>query len=267
MAKTIVITSGKGGVGKTTSTANIGTALALQGHKVCLIDMDIGLRNLDVVLGLENRIIYDLIDVAEGRAKVHQAIIKDKRFDDLLFLLPASQQADKNAIQPERMEEIVDELRDFYDYILIDSPAGIEQGFENSIVAADAAILITTPEISAIRDADRIIGILEQRDIEAPKLVINLIRKEMIDNGDVMDVEEITRHLSIELLGIIYDDDQVVRTSNKGNPVVLDPDFVSSKGYRNIARRILGESVPLLTIKEEEEKVSLWKRIFSFGSK
>lgn len=267
MAKTIVITSGKGGVGKTTSTANIGTALALQGHKVCLIDMDIGLRNLDVVLGLENRIIYDLIDVAEGRAKVHQAIIKDKRFDDLLFLLPASQHADKNAIQPERMEEIVDELRDFYDYILIDSPAGIEQGFENSIVAADAAILITTPEISAIRDADRIIGILEQRDIEAPKLVINRIRKEMMDNGDVMDVEEITRHLSIGLLGIIYDDDQVVRTSNKGNPVVLDPDFVSSKGYRNIARRILGESVPLLTIKEEEEKVSLWKRIFSFGSK
>src|SRR5690554_5381311 len=175
MAKTIVITSGKGGVGKTTSTANIGTALALQGHKVCLIDMDIGLRNLDVVLGLENRIIYDVIDVAEGRAKVHQAIIKDKRFDDLLFLLPASQHADKNAIQPERMEEIVNELKEFYDYILIDSPAGIEQGFENSVIAADAAILITTPEISAIRDADRIIGILEQRDIEAPKLVINRI--------------------------------------------------------------------------------------------
>lgn len=267
MAKTIVITSGKGGVGKTTSTANIGTALALQGHKVCLIDMDIGLRNLDVVLGLENRIIYDVIDVAEGRAKVHQALIKDKRFEDLLFLLPASQHADKNAIQPERMKEIVDELREFYDYILIDSPAGIEQGFENSIIAADAAILITTPEISAIRDADRIIGILEQRDIEPPKLVINRIRKEMMDSGDVMDVEEITRHLSVELLGIIYDDDEVVRTSNKGNPVVLDPDFVSSKGYRNIARRILGESVPLLTIKEEEEKVSLWKRIFSFGSK
>lgn len=267
MAKTIVITSGKGGVGKTTSTANIGTALALQGHKVCLIDMDIGLRNLDVVLGLENRIIYDVIDVAEGRAKVHQALIKDKRFDDLLFLLPAAQHADKNAIQPERMEEIIEELKEFYDYILIDSPAGIEQGFENSIVAADSAIIITTPEISAIRDADRIIGILEQRDIEPPKLVINRIRKEMMDSGDVMDVEEITRHLSIELLGIIYDDDQVVRTSNKGNPVVLDPDFVSSKGYRNIARRILGESVPLLTIKEEEEKVSLWRRLFGLGNK
>lgn len=265
MAKTIVITSGKGGVGKTTSTANIGTALALQGKKVCLIDMDIGLRNLDVVLGLENRIIYDIIDVVEGRAKLHQALIKDKRFDDLLFLLPAAQHADKYAINPEQVEAIVEELREFYDYILIDSPAGIEQGFENSVIAADAAILITTPEISAIRDADRIVGILEQRDIEPPKLVINRIRREMMDDGDLMDIDEIARHLSIELLGIIYDDDQIVRTSNKGEPVVLNPDHVSSKGYRNIARRILGESVPLLTIKKEEEILPFWKRIFSFS--
>ena len=262
MAKTIVITSGKGGVGKTTSTANIGTALALQGKKVCLIDMDIGLRNLDVVLGLENRIIYDIVDVVEGRAKIHQALIKDKRFDDLLFLLPASQHADKYSVQPEQVVEIIDKLDEFYDYIIIDSPAGIEQGFENSIVAADEAIIITTPEISAIRDADRIVGILEQRDIEPPKLIINRIRKEMMDEGDVMDIEEITRHLSIELLGIVYDDDAIVRTSNKGEPVVLDPDILSSKGYRNIARRILGESVPLLTIKEKEEKVSFWKKLF-----
>lgn len=265
MAKTIVITSGKGGVGKTTSTANIGTALALQGKKVCLIDMDIGLRNLDVVLGLENRIIYDVVDVVEGRAKLHQALIKDKRFDDLLFLLPAAQHADKYAVNPEQVKAIVEELREFYDYILIDSPAGIEQGFENSIIAADSAILITTPEISAIRDADRIVGILEQRDIEPPKLVINRIRKEMMDDGDVMAIDEIARHLSIDLLGIIYDDDQIVRTSNKGEPVVLNPDHVSSKGYRNIARRILGESVPLLTIQKEEEKVPFWKRLFSFG--
>lgn len=265
MAKTIVITSGKGGVGKTTSTANIGTALALQGKKVCLIDMDIGLRNLDVVLGLENRIIYDIVDVVEGRAKLHQALIKDKRFDDLLFLLPAAQHADKYAVNPEQVKAIVEELREFYDYILIDSPAGIEQGFENSVVAADSAILITTPEISAIRDADRIVGILEQRDIEPPKLVINRIRKEMMDDGDVMAIDEIARHLSIDLLGIIYDDDQIVRTSNKGEPVVLNPDHVSSKGYRNIARRILGESVPLLTIQKEEEKVPFWKRLFSFG--
>lgn len=265
MAKTIVITSGKGGVGKTTSTANIGTALALQGKKVCLIDMDIGLRNLDVVLGLENRIIYDVIDVIEGRAKVHQALIKDKRFDDLLFLLPAAQHADKNAVTPEDMEEIVSELDEFYDYILIDSPAGIERGFENSIVAADAAVLITTPEISAIRDADRIVGILEQRDIEEPKLVINRIRREMIDSGDIMDVDEITRHLSLELLGIIYDDDEVVRTSNKGNPIVLDPDHISSKGYRNIAQRILGNSVPLLTMDKKEEKQPFWKRLFGLS--
>lgn len=265
MAKTIVVTSGKGGVGKTTSTANIGTALALQGKKVCLIDMDIGLRNLDVVLGLENRIIYDIVDVVEGRAKLHQALIKDKRFDDLLFLLPAAQHADKYAVTPEQVTEIIAKLDEFYDYILIDSPAGIEQGFENSIVAADEAIIITTPEISAIRDADRIVGILEQRDIEPPRLIINRIRKEMMDDGDVMDIEEITRHLSIELLGIVYDDDAIVRTSNKGEPVVLDPDILSSKGYRNIARRILGESVPLLTIKEKEEKLPFWKRIFNFS--
>lgn len=265
MAKKIVITSGKGGVGKTTSTANIGTALALQGKKVCLLDMDIGLRNLDVILGLENRIIYDVIDVVEGRAKLHQALIKDKRFDDLLYLLPAAQHADKNSINPEMMQDIIDELDEYYDYILIDSPAGIEQGFENSIIAADAAIIITTSEISAIRDADRIVGILEQRNIEPPKLVINRIRKEMMETGDVMDIEEITRHLSIELLGIIYDDDEVVRTSNQGSPVVLDPDHLSSKGYRNIARRVLGESVPLLTIKEEKQ--SFWEKLFSFGKK
>ncbi len=262
MAKTIVITSGKGGVGKTTSVANIGTALALQGKKVCLVDMDIGLRNLDVVLGLENRIIYDVIDVIEGRAKVHQALIKDKRFDDLLFLLPAAQHADKNAVTPEDVIKIIDELDEFYDYILVDSPAGIERGFENSIAAADAAIIITTPEISAIRDADRIVGILENRDIEEPKLVINRIRREMMDSGDVMDVDEITHHLSLELLGIIYDDDEVVRTSNKGTPIVLDPDHISSKGYRNIAKRILGDSVPLLTIKKEEENRPFWKRLF-----
>ena len=265
MAKTIVITSGKGGVGKTTSTANIGTALALQGKKVCLIDMDIGLRNLDVVLGLENRIIYDVIDVIEGRAKVHQALIKDKRFDDLLFLLPAAQHADKDQVNPEDVEKIVAELDEFYDYIIIDSPAGIERGFENSIAAADAAIIITTPEISAIRDADRIVGILEQRDIEEPKLVINRIRREMIDSGDIMDVDEITSHLSLELLGIIYDDDEVVRTSNKGNPIVLNPDHISSKGYRNIAQRILGTSVPLLTIEKKEEKKPLWKRLFGIN--
>lgn len=260
MGKAIVVTSGKGGVGKTTSTANIGTALALQGKKVCLMDMDIGLRNLDVILGLENRIIYDVIDVVEGRAKLHQAIIKDKRFNDQLFLLPAAQHADKNAINEEQMINLVGELKKDYDYVLIDCPAGIEQGFKNSIAAADDAILVTTPEISAIRDADRIIGLIEQTPIMAPRLIINRIRKSMMQKGDVMDIDEITRHLSIDLLGIIFEDDEVVRSSNRGNPVVLDPTHVSSQGYRNIARRILGENVPLMTFKEE--KKSFWGKLF-----
>lgn len=260
MGKAIVITSGKGGVGKTTSAANIGTAIALQGKKVCLVDMDIGLRNLDVVLGLENRIIYDIVDVVEGRAKLHQAIIKDKRFNDQLYLLPAAQNADKNDINEEQMIDLVSQLKEEYDYVIIDCPAGIEQGFKNSTAAADEAILITTPEISAIRDADRIIGIIEKTEVEGPRLVINRIRKQMMQEGEVMDIDEITRHLSIELLGIIFEDDQVVRSSNKGNPVVLDPDNVASQGYRNIARRILGETVPLMTLKEE--KVSFWKRLF-----
>lgn len=260
MGIAIVITSGKGGVGKTTSTANLGTALALQGKRVCLIDMDIGLRNLDVILGLENRIIYDIVDVVEGRTKLHQAIIKDKRFNDNLYLLPAAQNADKNDVNGEQMIEIVAELKKEYDYILIDCPAGIEQGFQNSIAAADQAILVTTPEISAIRDADRIIGLLEQTELEPPRLIINRIRKRMMQDGEVMDIDEITRHLSIDLLGIVFDDDDVVRSSNKGDPIVLNPKNPASQGYRNIARRILGETVPLMTL--TKEKPTLWQKLF-----
>ncbi|MHC5280295.1 septum site-determining protein MinD [Listeria kieliensis] len=250
MGEAIVITSGKGGVGKTTSTANLGTALALQGKKVCLVDMDIGLRNLDVVLGLENRIIYDLVDVVGGRCKIHQALIKDKRFDDLLFLLPAAQTTDKSAVTAEQMKELISELRPDYDFILIDSPAGIETGYKNAVAGADRAIVVTTPEISAVRDADRIIGLLEQEEIEPPKLVINRIRTQMMQNGDVMDIDEITSHLSIELLGIIIDDDEVIRSSNNGNPVVMLPNSRASQGYRNIARRLLGESIPLMSIEQ-----------------
>ena len=261
MGEAIVITSGKGGVGKTTTSANLGTALALQGKKVCLIDTDIGLRNLDVILGLENRIIYDIVDVVEERAKLHQALIKDKRFNDNLYLLPAAQHADKNAVTEDQMIKIVEELKKDYDMILIDCPAGIEQGFKNSIAAADEAILVTTPEISAIRDADRIIGLLEQTKIGAPKLLINRIRKRMMQDGEVMDVDEITRHLSIDLLGIVFDDDDVVRSSNNGDPIVLNPKNPASQGFRNIARRMLGETVPLMTLKEEKQ--SFWKRLFS----
>jgi septum site-determining protein MinD len=260
MGEAIVITSGKGGVGKTTTSANLGTALALQGKKVCLIDTDIGLRNLDVVLGLENRIIYDLVDVVEGRCKVHQALVKDKRFDDKLFLLPAAQTSDKSAVNPEQMKHLVGELKQEYDYIIIDCPAGIEQGYKNAVAGAEKAIVVTTPEVSAVRDADRIIGLLEKEEnIEPPKLVINRIRNHMMTNGDMLDIDEITTHLSIDLIGIVMDDDEVIRSSNQGEPIVLNPNSKASIAYRNIARRILGESVPLQSI--EDSKTGVFSKI------
>lgn len=266
MGEAIVITSGKGGVGKTTTTANLGTALALQGKKVCLVDTDIGLRNLDLVLGLDNRIIYDLVDVVEGRCKVHQALVKDKRVEDKLFLLPAAQTTDKNAITPEQMKTLIDELKREFDYILIDCPAGIEQGYRNAVAGADSAIVITTPEISAVRDADRIIGLLEQEEnIQPPKLIINRIRKELMNQKDAMDINEITMHLSIDLLGIVIDSEDVIASSNKGEPIVMDPDNKVSLGYRNIARRILGESVPLMTLENEQKGV--FKKLMSIFSK
>lgn len=267
MGEAIVITSGKGGVGKTTTSANLGTALALQGKKVCLIDTDIGLRNLDVVLGLENRIIYDLVDVIEGRCKQHQALVKDKRFDDKLFLLPAAQTSDKTAVTPEQMKELISNLKADYDYILIDCPAGIEQGFKNAVAGADQAIVVTTPEISAVRDADRIIGLLEKEEqVDSPKLIINRIRSRMMREGEVLDVDEITQHLSIDLLGIVQDDDEVIRSSNQGEPIALNPNSKASIAYRNIARRILGESIPLQSL--ETEKTGMFARIKQlFGAK
>ncbi len=265
MGEAIVITSGKGGVGKTTTTANLGTALALQGKKVCLIDTDIGLRNLDVILGLENRIIYDLIDVLEGRCKIHQALVKDKRFEDRLFLLPAAQTADKNDVNPEQMKELIDGMKPDYDFIIIDCPAGIEQGYKNAVAGADRALVVTTPEISAVRDADRIIGLLElEENLEAPKLIINRIRPHLMEAGDALDVNEITTHLSIDLLGIVPDDERVISSSNKGEPVVMDPSNPAALGYRNIARRLLGESVPLMTMdKPKPGMFGKLKSIFS----
>ncbi|TFD92412.1 septum site-determining protein MinD [Jeotgalibacillus sp. R-1-5s-1] len=265
MGDAIVITSGKGGVGKTTTTANLGTAIAMQGKKVCLIDTDIGLRNLDVVLGLENRIIYDLVDVVEGRCKVHQALVKDKRFDDLLYLLPAAQTSDKSAVTPEQMKELVEQLKQDYDYILIDCPAGIEQGYKNAIAGANRAIVVTTPERSAVRDADRIVGLLEQEEVDPPVLIINRIRNHLMESGEMLDIDEVTTHLSIDLLGIVVDDDQVITAANKGEPVTLNPDSKASIAYRNIARRILGESVPLMAI--AEEKPSFFQKIFSLIGK
>lgn len=255
MGEAIVITSGKGGVGKTTTSANLGTALAILGKRVCLVDTDIGLRNLDVVMGLENRIIYDLVDVVEGRCKMHQALVKDKRFEDLLYLLPAAQTSDKTAVKPEQIKKIIDELKQDYDYIVIDCPAGIEQGYKNAVAGADKAVVVTTPEISAVRDADRIIGLLEKEDIEPPKLVINRIRNHLVKNGDMLDVDEIVTHLSIDLLGIVADDDDVIKASNNGEPIVMDPNNRAAIAYRNIARRILGESVPLQSLDEQNKGV------------
>ncbi|CQR48004.1 Septum site-determining protein MinD [Paraliobacillus sp. PM-2] len=265
MGEAIVITSGKGGVGKTTTTANLGTALALNDKKVCLMDTDIGLRNLDVIMGLENRIIYDIIDVAQERCKLKQALIKDKRFD-YLYLLPAAQTSDKTDLTPEAMVKMIVELKQEFDYILIDCPAGIEQGYKNAVAGADKAIVVTTPERSSVRDADRIIGLLEKEDLESPKLVINRIRNHMMKNGDMLDIDEIVQILSIELLGIIADDDEVIKASNHGEPVAFQPNTRASLAYRNISRRILGESVPLQSFEDDKSVLSKVKKFFGMRS-
>jgi len=248
VGEAIVITSGKGGVGKTTTSANVGTSLAVLGKRVCLIDTDIGLRNLDVVMGLENRIIYDLVDVVQGRCKLKQALVKDKRFDDHLYLLPAAQTSDKTAVEPSQMKNLVEELKQDFDYIIIDCPAGIEQGFQNAIAGADKAIVVTTPETSAVRDADRIIGLLEKEDIEPPRLIVNRIRNHMMKSGEMLDIDEIVTHLSIDLIGIVSDDDEVIKASNNGEPIALNSSSKTAIAYRNIARRILGESIPLQSL-------------------
>ena len=231
MSEVIVITSGKGGVGKTTTTANIGIGLAKLGKKVLVIDTDLGLRNLDVVLGLENRIVYNLVDVIEGKCRPKQAIIKDKRFQDL-YLLPSAQTKDKSSVSPEQMKKLTEDLREDYDFVLLDCPAGIEQGFQNAIAGADKAIVVTTPEVSSIRDADRIIGLLEASGIRDNQLVINRLRVDMVKKGDMMSVEDVTEILAIDLLGVIPDDESVVIATNQGEPVVGE-ESPAGKGYEN----------------------------------
>jgi septum site-determining protein MinD len=261
MGEAIVITSGKGGVGKTTTSANIGTALALLGKKVCLVDTDIGLRNLDVVMGLENRILYDLVDVAEERARLKQALVKDKRFDEL-YLLPAAQTKDKHAVTPEQMRAIVLELKKEHDFVIIDCPAGIEQGFKNAVAGADRAIVVTTPEKSAVRDADRIIGLLEQEQLsDSPKLVINRVRPNLLNSGDMLDIDEVCAVLAVDLLGLVPDDEYVIKSANAGEPTVMNADSRAAIAYRNIARRILGDAVPLMPL---DQKLSVLQRIKKF---
>ena len=264
MSEVIVITSGKGGVGKTTTTANLGTALSLEGKKTVVVDADIGLRNLDVVMGLENRIVYDMVDVVEGSCRLKQALIKDKRFDNL-YLLPAAQTRDKNAITPDQMKALCDQLRESFDYILMDCPAGIEQGFKNAIAGADRAIVVTNPEISAVRDADRIIGLLEANEIKDIRLIINRVRNEMVKRGDMMDKQDIIEILAIDLIGLVPDDESIIVSTNKGEPAILDNKSLAGQAYKNITKRILGEDVPLLEIDVEDTFMTKIKKIFGMA--
>lgn len=249
MSEVIVITSGKGGVGKTTTSANVGTGLAKLNKKVVLIDTDIGLRNLDVVMGLENRIVYNLVDVVEGNCRIKQALIKDKRYENL-FLLPSAQTRDKSAVTPEQMKKLIDELKDDFDYILLDCPAGIEQGFKNAIAGADRALVVTTPEVSAIRDADRIIGLLEANEVKKVELVVNRIRMDMVKRGEMMSIDDVVDILAIGLIGAVPDDEHIVISTNQGEPLV-GSDTMAGQAYMNICRRILGEEVPYLNLDNE----------------
>ncbi len=261
MGEVIVITSGKGGVGKTTTTANIGTALALEGKKVVLVDADIGLRNLDIVLGLENRIVYDLVDVVEKTCRLKQALVRDKRFEGL-YLLPAAQTRDKNAVSPEQMQQLCEELKQEFDYVLIDCPAGIEQGFKNAVAGADKAIIVTVPEVSAVRDADRIIGLLASSELPDPKLVINRVRTDMVKRGDMINIDDTLDILGIDLIGVVPDDEKIIVSSNRGEPVVAETSSPAGKAFRNIAKRILGENVPYQELEVEESFMEKLRKLF-----
>ena len=265
MSECIVITSGKGGVGKTTTTANLGVALALRGSKVAVVDADIGLRNLDVILGLENRIVYDLVHVIEGECRLRQALIKDKRSDNL-SLLPAAQTRDKSAVTPDQMRGLVGQLKEEFDYVLIDCPAGIEQGFKNSVAGADRAIIVTTPEVSAIRDADRIIGLVEAAELPEPMVIINRFRAKMVQKGDMMNKDDILEILAIPLLGVVPDHEDVIVSANRGMPAAYDEKSIVGEAYRRIARKIAGEQgVPELNLEDTGGFWSTLKRWMGLG--
>lgn len=256
-AQVVTITSGKGGVGKTTAVANLAVALASGGSKVVCIDGDIGLRNLDVILGLENRIVYDIVDVIEGRCRLKQAMIRDKKLPDL-YLIPAAQTRDKNAVSPSDMNRLIKDLRADYDFVLIDSPAGIERGFRNAIAAADRVLVVTNPEVSAVRDADRVIGILEAEDKGPGALIINRLNPILVKKNDMLSADDVLDLLAVELIGIVPEDENVIIGSNRGAPVASDPKSKAGQAFRNIAKRLKGETVPFLDL---ESTGSLWERI------
>ena len=256
MCEVIVVTSGKGGVGKTTTSANVGTGLAKMGKKVCLIDTDIGLRNLDVVMGLENRIVYNLVDVVDGNCRIKQALIRDKKHPGL-YLMPSAQTKDKTAVTPGQMIKVIEGLKEEFDYIILDCPAGIEQGFQNAIAGADRALVVTTPEVSAIRDADRIIGLLEVNGFKKIDLIINRLRTDMVKRGDMMSSADVIDILAIPLIGIVPDDENVVISTNQGEPLV-GTDTPAGHAYQNICQRVMGKEVPFYTM---EKTISFWTKV------
>ncbi len=260
----VTVTSGKGGVGKTTTTANLAVALAADSSKVVCIDGDIGLRNLDVVLGLENRIVYDLVDIVEGRCRLRQAMIRDKRMPEL-FLIPAAQTRDKSSVSPSDMVRLCDDLRQDFDWILIDSPAGIERGFRNSIAPADTILVVTNPEVSAVRDADRIIGLIEAEEKGPARLIINRLKSSMVKRGDMLTADDVLELLAIELIGIVPDDENVVVSTNRGQPVALDPKSKAGQAFINISRRLRGEKVPFLNLEEKDGFFSRLTRMIRPG--
>jgi septum site-determining protein MinD len=260
-ATVITITSGKGGVGKTTTTANLSAALAAIGKKVVAIDADIGLRNLDVVMGLENRIVYDLVDVVEGTCRLRQAMIKDKRLPEL-YLIPAAQSRDKTAVTPGDMIDVTNQLREEFDFIMIDSPAGIEQGFKNAVAPADRILIVTTPEVSAVRDADRIIGLVESEEKGPGDLIINRLRMDMIKRGDMLNTDDVVDILAINLIGIVPDDEAIIISTNRGRPVVMENNSVAGTAFNNIAKRLMGENIPFVNLEQNESFMQWVSKLF-----
>jgi septum site-determining protein MinD len=259
-ARVITVTSGKGGVGKTTMVANLGIALAVHGQRVVVIDADVGLRNLDVLLGLENRIVYDLVDVIEGRCRLRQALVRDKRLSEL-FLLPAAQTRDKSAVQPEDMVRVCDSLREQHDFVLVDSPAGIELGFRFAIAPADEILIVTNPEVAAVRDADRIIGLIEAEEQGPARLIINRIKPDMVRRGEMLDIADVVELLAVDLIGIVPEDQAILVAANRGQPLAFSSDSsTAGRAFHNIARRLLGEDVPFITLREP----GVLERLFRF---
>ena len=257
--KTIVMTSGKGGVGKTTATANVGTGLALRSNRVVVIDTDIGLRNLDVVMGLENRIVFDLVDVVEERCRIEQALIRDKHAGEL-YLIAAAQTRDKDCVSAQQLIDLCRRLEEDFDYVVVDCPAGIEQGFRNAIAAAREALIVTTPEVSAIRDADRVIGLLHASDIRHARVIINRIKPEMVRQGDMMSADDVLEMLGVEAVGLVPSDDRVITSTNNGTPVVYDATSPSGREFARIAARLDGEHIPMAE-PEEERPDSIMDRV------